>query len=212
MSSPHYPQSNGHAEVALKAMKTLITKTTQNGDLGVESFQPGLLERRNTSSSDGRSPVQKLFGKPLPSFLQAHLRSFAPSWQLKADEADAAPRQNVTTSPDTTGSARGLCSLSLGTHVDVQDPGTKLWDRLGVIVAIGQHHDSFFRMCSGRAYWRNRCFLRPFISLICSSKSSSQTSRTTSTSSQADGPPGSTRMRNTSSCLNISDTSRQSYV
>ena len=129
MSSPNYPQSNGHAEAAVKAMKTLITKTTQNGDLDVESFQRGFLEWRNTPSSDGRSPAQKLFGKPLPSFLLAHHRSFAPSWQSKADEADAVPRQNVTKSPDTTGSARRLSSLSLGTHVDVQDPRTKLWDR-----------------------------------------------------------------------------------
>ena len=79
MSSPHYPQSNRHAEAAVKAMKTLITKTTQNGDLDVESFQRGLLEWRNTPSSDGRSPAQKLFGKPLPSFLLANHRSFSPS-------------------------------------------------------------------------------------------------------------------------------------
>ena len=68
-------------------MKTLITKTTQSGDLDVESFQRGLLEWRNTPSSDGRSPAQTLFGKPLPSFFLAHHRSFAPSWQSKADEA-----------------------------------------------------------------------------------------------------------------------------
>ena len=126
MSSPHYPQSNGHAKAAVKAMKILIMKTTQNGEMNVESFQRGLLELRNTPSSGGHSPAQKLFGKPSPSFLLAHHRSFAPSRQSKADEADAAHRQNVTASPDTTGSARHLSSLSLGTHVDVQDPRTKL--------------------------------------------------------------------------------------
>ena len=193
-------------------MKALITKTTQNGDLDVESFHRGLLEWCNKRTSGGCSPVQKLFGKPLQSFLLADHRSFSPSWQSKADEADAAPRQNVTTSPDTTGSARRLSSLSLGTHVDVQDPRTKLWDRRGVIVAIGRHRDYFVRMRSGRVYWRNRRFLRPFIPLICSSESSSQTTRTTSTSSQADGPHRSTRTRNTPSRLNISETFRQSYV
>ena len=64
-SSPHYPQSNGHAETAVKAMKTLILKTTSNGDLNVDSFQRGLLEWRNTPRANGESPAQALFHRPL---------------------------------------------------------------------------------------------------------------------------------------------------
>ena len=33
MSSPRYPQSNGHAEAAVKAMKGLVLETTHNGDI-----------------------------------------------------------------------------------------------------------------------------------------------------------------------------------
>ena len=43
ISSPHYAQSNGHAESAVKAMKTLILKTTRNGNLDTDDFQRGLL-------------------------------------------------------------------------------------------------------------------------------------------------------------------------
>ena len=39
MSSPHYPQSNGHAEASVKAMKSLIAKTTMNGDLDMDAFR-----------------------------------------------------------------------------------------------------------------------------------------------------------------------------
>ena len=43
-STPHYHQSNGHAEAAVKAMKKLIATTTVKGDLDDENFQRGLLE------------------------------------------------------------------------------------------------------------------------------------------------------------------------
>ena len=48
MSSPHYPQSDGHAEAGVKAMKSLIAKTTVNGDLDTDIFRQALLECRNT--------------------------------------------------------------------------------------------------------------------------------------------------------------------
>ncbi|XP_064079558.1 uncharacterized protein K02A2.6-like [Macrobrachium nipponense] len=47
-SSPHYPQSNGHAEAAVKAVKHLIFKTAPTGNIDCEDFDRGLLELRNT--------------------------------------------------------------------------------------------------------------------------------------------------------------------
>ena len=42
VSSPHYPQSNGHAEAAVKSMKKLIAKTTTNGNIDNDDFSNGL--------------------------------------------------------------------------------------------------------------------------------------------------------------------------
>ena len=163
-SSPHYPQSNGLAEAAVKSMKTLIKKTTQNGNLDMDEFRHGLLEWRNTPDSNGHSPAQKLFGHPLQSFVLAHHRSFAPEWQTKADTVDRREQERVRSQTEYFNrSKRPLEKLKIGTMVDVQDPRSKRWSQRGTIVAVGKHRDYYVKLPSGRVYWRNRVFLHPYL-------------------------------------------------
>ena len=137
-SSPHYPQSNGLTESAVKSMKRLIQKTTRDGDLDVDSFQRALLEWRNTPNASGQSPAQALYGRPLTSFLFAHHSSFAPTWQQQAEDVDRRTAQQfAATANSYNKSARDLRNLSIGTTVDIQHPRTKLWSASGKIVAIG---------------------------------------------------------------------------
>ena len=135
-SSPHYPQSNGHAEAAVKAMKTRIMKTTSNGDLNVDSFQRGLLEWRNTPRVNSESPAQASFHRPLTSFVFAHHSSFAPEHQHQADLLDSrtAARSDASTFRYDA-SAHPLRPLRTGIRLDLQDPKSKLWPTSGVIVA-----------------------------------------------------------------------------
>ena len=44
----------------------------------------------------------------------------------------------------------------------IQDPNSKLWDRVGQVVGIGRHRDYHVKLPSGRIYWRNRRFLRQY--------------------------------------------------
>jgi len=59
-SSPHYPQSNGKAENAVKTVKRLLTKCKLSGQSEIHA----LLDWRNTpSESIGTSPAQRFLGR-----------------------------------------------------------------------------------------------------------------------------------------------------
>ena len=148
-------------------MKTLIMKTTSNGDLNVDSFQRGLLEWRNTPRANSESPAQALFHRPLTSFVFAHHSSFAPEHQHQADLLDSrtAARSDASTFRYDA-SAHPLPPLRIGICVDLQDPKSKLWSSSGVIVALGRNRDYLVKVPSGRTYWRNHRFLRPLITSV----------------------------------------------
>ena len=67
MSSAYFPQSNGRAEVAVKAAKRLLmANVSPSGDLNHDSFLRALLQLRNTPDLDcDMSPAEIVFGRPL---------------------------------------------------------------------------------------------------------------------------------------------------
>ena len=164
LSSPHYPQSNGHAEAAVKSIKHLILKTAPSGNIDCEEFDRGLLELRNTPNFTGRSPSQILYGAPLRSCIPAHPTSFSKEWQAKTEDCDrraAARAKDVKTRYDQ--HANPLPRLSIGQQVRIQDPISHRWDKVGVVMGSGKSRDYEIRLPSGRVWWRNRRFLRPVI-------------------------------------------------
>ena len=163
-SSPHFPQSNGRAEAAVKSMKKIIHRTwdAQQRRLNKEAWTRALVQYRNTPGVTGLSPAQRLFGHPLQDLVQAHRRSFAPTWQQL--QADVAQRRQEATQERLEArynrTVRALPVLEGGTRVAVQDSQTNLWDRYGTIVDIGRHRNYFMHMNSGRVLVRNRRALR----------------------------------------------------
>lgn len=66
ISTPYYPQSNGHSGVCVKQLKFLIIKTLPTGDIFANyKFTQGLHELRNTPRKDGRSPAVVLLSRSL---------------------------------------------------------------------------------------------------------------------------------------------------
>ncbi|MEL6606359.1 MAG: RNase H-like domain-containing protein, partial [Cyanobacteria bacterium J06614_10] len=162
ITSPHYPQSNGHAEAAVKAVKHLILKSAPSGNIDCEAFDRGLLEIRNTPSAAGRSPAQILYGHPLRSCVPAHPTSFKDEWQTKTEEYDrrnAALTDKVVSRYNT--HARPLPKLTIGQRVRIQDVKTLRWDKVGTIMGHGRSRQYEVRLPSGRVWFRNRRHLRP---------------------------------------------------
>ena len=147
VSSPHYPQSNGHAEASVKAMKALVkhcwNERTRNVD--VNKWMEGLLQWRNTPRVDGRSPAQIRFGHPSRDTLPVHKRAFAPEWQKAIKQANANTQAFKLESKqcyDKT--AHPLQPFNVGANVVVQDHATKQWDKYGTIVhgtIVGDNRD-----------------------------------------------------------------------
>ena len=160
-STPYYAQSNGHAEAAVKTVKHLIGKTTTNGSIDDERMYRGLLELRNTPGADGRSPAQIVFGHPIRSWVPAHRNAFASEWQHQADECDAkAAQDRLQREQHYNLSAHTLTPLKIGANIRLQDPISKRWDKVGIIVGVGYKRDYHIKLPSGRVLWRNRRFLR----------------------------------------------------
>ncbi|XP_069985586.1 uncharacterized protein [Penaeus vannamei] len=162
ISSPHYQQSNGHAEAAVKAVKHFIMKVSPSGNIkDCEAFDRGLLEIRNTPRPDGRSPTQILYGRQLRSCVPAHAKSFATEWQTKITECgrraaaqalDAVARYNAR--------AKTLPPVKIGSYERILNPAIKRWDKDGTVMGQGETRDYLFRTAANGVLWRNRRFLR----------------------------------------------------
>ncbi len=158
-STPHYPQSNGHAEAAVKAMKALVVKTECKGNLTSPSFAAGLLEWRNTPKEHGCSPAQLLYGRSTRTKTPA-VALFGPSETSGHQDKKRQIQDEAKGRYDA--HASDLKPLSPGQKVRIQDPTTKLWDKTGTIARAGQHRAYKIELCNGKMYWRNRKFIRLF--------------------------------------------------
>jgi transposase InsO family protein len=156
-SAPHYPQSNGLAESAVKAMKNLIASATVNGRLDSDEFVQGLIEFRNTPRANGKSPAQMVFGRPMRSDVPAHASSFAQEW---VDAAKTLDTCDESLSEDM--KSHVLKPIATGQHVWLQDPSTKRWSSTGIVVrAKGRNY--MVKMPSGNLLKRNRIHIRPYL-------------------------------------------------
>ena len=82
-------------------------------------------------------------------------------WQQSSEEADkkaATTRKRAEQAYNQ--HTQELTDLSIGSHVAIQNPTSKLWDIYGVVTALASQRRYLVRTKSGRVFVRNRRFLR----------------------------------------------------
>ena len=168
VSSPHFPQSNGHAEAGVKAVKYLLLKVAPSGSPS-EAFSRSLLELRNTPSKDGLSPAQLLLGRSLRAYVPVHgsaLDPTPPAQLSDALQARQARKDRERKAYDA--QAHPLPRLLKGTKVLLQHPTTRRWDTRATVVSdcASLRRYEVFCPATGARYWRNRVFLRLDLSAV----------------------------------------------
>ena len=159
ISAPYHPQSNGHAESAVKAMKTLLAKHNSNWT----AFRSSLLQWRNVPRTDGLSPSQWLFGRSTRSITPTHPSQFDRIPDQGFTKAESRREEmEEKTKKDYNNQAHELPKLHLGSQVRVQDHQTGKWDTLATVKEVCKNGRSYeIEFANGRTSHRNRRRLRP---------------------------------------------------
>ena len=165
-SSVGYAQSNGRAELGVKAAKRIVYENTApDGSLDTNRATRAILQYRNTPIQGiGMSPAQLLLHRQLRDCVPAHPSLYKPhkDWVTAAYQREALlAKRNKKLIERYNQGTRPLTPLLARERVAVQDQKSKRWTRTGSIVEVLPHRQYRVRMDgSGRVTLRNRRFLK----------------------------------------------------
>ncbi|XP_061168990.1 uncharacterized protein K02A2.6-like [Saccostrea echinata] len=153
-SSPHYPQSNGKAEQAVKVAKQILKKAKH----AKSDPYLALLDFRNTPTQHvGTSPVMRLMGRRTKTLLPTKGKLLqpkdAPFEKEKIDNAKQKQAEYYNRS------AHPLSQLSVGETVRVKTPN-RPWEKGTVTEAIPERRSYKVTTEAGANYTRNRKHFR----------------------------------------------------
>ncbi len=147
-SSPHYPQSNGLAERAVRSAKHLLEKCYREQS----DIQAALLHLRNLSRADLPSPAQLLFSRRTRTFLPELKDRLKPSVCRDVKAVLTRRRQDSKAYYDR--KAHTLLPLQQGQTVRMQT--ARGFDKLAVVQGLASQPNSYVVASQGRQYTRNR--------------------------------------------------------
>lgn len=165
LSSVAYAQSNGRAELAVKAAKRIVFgNTTANGSLDNDKAARAVLQYRNTPIQGiGLSPAQMLLHRNLRDELPARPQYYKPhpEWVIAASHREKSLyKRDAKLIEGYNRHAHTLPNLSIGDEVTLQNKNRR-WDRTGKIIEVLDNRQYRIRVDgSGRVTVRNRRFIR----------------------------------------------------
>ena len=167
-SSPHFPQSNGLSESAVKTVKSLNTKALHSN----QDIHKALLAYRSTAVIDGLSPAELLMGRRIRTTLPVHQSLLTKPWMKKVanTKQQIQGQQKAYYDAD----AKDLVSLKRGQSVRIQDSQTGRWDKEGVVTGKLDRRSYEVQGICGRVYRRNRRVLRSVPTSLSGPKPSPQ--------------------------------------
>ncbi len=126
-----------------------------------EPFFKALLEYRNTPRKDRLSPAQWFFGTSKRTKHPVIHKKDIRDKIREEDRLAVKLRERAKDQHDSR--ARKLEQLEPGTVVRVQHHLTKRWDLIRTVMEVKPRGRSYLvRSATGRLYWRNRKFIRPY--------------------------------------------------
>lgn len=159
-TSPHFPQSNGHAERTVQTIKNMLRKCKDENS----SLNYALLQYRNTPLPDtGYSPAQALFGRRLRTKLPVSASLLQPTTAPPAEIIASKERSKDVQEYYFNRSATELEPLRPQQPVWVKDALTDIKWQPGTVQSVGPTPRSFVvaKDAPGGTVVRNRRFLRP---------------------------------------------------
>ena len=130
LSAPYNPRSNGLAESAVKIVKNIFKKCSEeNGDP-----ERALYEWRNLPRDHGYSPAQLMFGQRQRVYLPMHDSAFS---QIYFSQAAVQKDKKFSSQESTYNRGKmDLPMLAIGQVVRVQDERTGQWPTLAKVTEI----------------------------------------------------------------------------
>ena len=167
VSSVDYPQSNGRAELGVKAARRIImNNTNSDGSLSNDKAAQAILQYRNTPIPDiWLSPAQILLHRQLRDGIPTHPTLLRPhkEWVISAEERERAyAHRDKKIQKQYNEHAKDLKPMKIQTPVILQEKGK--WQKTGRVVECLPNRQYRIRMDgSGRITLRNRKYLKEII-------------------------------------------------
>jgi len=164
LSSAHYPQSNGLAESAVKRIKNMLRRVSEESagpraDVYMRLLR-GLMELRATPLQDGLSPAEWMLHRQLRTSVPGSgAPASTPRRRAEALQRRRAEKKRSRARVDQ--HARPLRrAFRPGDKIVALDPATRRWTRRGVVVEVRRGGRSVRFREGGRTYLRNRRFVK----------------------------------------------------